>query len=89
MTTANVRTSTEVVEGDRTMETPEELERTAEELVRLATEHGRDLSVAGDLVDLAEKYMQRAKELRARVDQAPKREPPTREADGQGKARAH
>jgi hypothetical protein len=70
------------------METPEELEHTAEELVRLATEQGRDLSVAGDLVDLAEKYMQRADELRVRMGQTPKRKLPTQEADGQAKARA-
>jgi hypothetical protein len=70
------------------MERPEELERTAEELVRLAAEEGRDLSVAGDLVDLAEKYMRRADELRVKQGRAPKRPLPTRATEGHVKAGA-
>ena len=68
------------------METPEELERTAEELVRLAAEHARDLTVAGDLVDLAEKYMRRAGELRLSLGQAPKPPLPTGKANGHVRA---
>ena len=60
------------------VETPESLERTAEEFVRLANEEARDLTVAGDLVDLAEKYMKRANELRALRGDIPERWPPAR-----------
>jgi hypothetical protein len=60
------------------VETPESLERVAEEFVRLANEDARDLTVAGDLVDLAEKYMKRANELRALRSDIPERSVPAR-----------
>jgi hypothetical protein len=63
-------------------ETPESLERTAEELARLACEHGRDLTVAGDLIDLAEKYLQRAAELRRARGDKPIRPPRTLNGTG-------
>jgi hypothetical protein len=62
----------------RRVETPEALEGAAEELVRLANEHARDPTVAGDLCDLAEKYMRRADELRVLMGQRPKRPLPER-----------